>query len=763
MSNTKVYGYCDAGCRYRVPTYDEFEKFAAFIEQFPDVNGYYKLEYGKKYKVFVSSKLADGQYFGVNAVVFGKNGISELDGMFPTRISGDPYFTIMPISYLASGDGCTIRYLYNEEGREYTDEYSNVGSTADFLIYGADEVYLINDDAEIRGLEGKSAYEIACDKGFEGTEEAWLESLKVGSSQDADIFLTNGSYGLSYELSETHAMCSGIGICTESDIEIASKVRGLPVYGIKDGAFAYCKSIKSVTIPDSVVTIGESAFECTNLTSVNIGNGVLSIGTLAFFGCGMLESVTIGNFVTTIGEKAFGSCSSLLSITIPAGVKTIGQNAFTACGLKEIKVSTDNVYYRDIDGNLYTRDYETLIQYATGKDDTHFTVPYAVKTISRAAFAQCTKLISVNIPTNVTSIGDSVFYGCTNLTSVTIGSGVTSISNSAFVSCTNLTSVIICKQVTQIEDNAFFGCSQLTDVYYMGTEATWNAISVGTYNDALAEATIYFYSETQPTTEGNYWHYVDDVITVWKVVEFESEGLAYTISDDKTYYSVTGIGDLAEAEAIEIPSTYCGLSVTHILPNAFSNNTFLKSVVIPDSVTHIMSYAFRDCPNLESVTIGVGAIVIGTVAFCSCGLKSIIVDENNPKYKSDEHNCFLLTKDGKTLVRYAIEEESTRITPDGVEEYGDSAFANCNRITDTIPVGVTKLGAYCYENSTELEILFLPDTIKLIGTNAFSGCTKLERVAYFGTDDDWDDVEILEGNDCLTNAQLFIMGTNGGT
>ena len=197
--------------------------------------------------------------------------------------------------------------------------------------------------------------------------------------------------------------------------------------------------------------------------------------------------------VTRIGAGAFDSCSRLTSVVIPDSVTTIGAGAFGYCWrLTSITVNENNTAYCSMDGNLYTKDGKTLIQYAIGKTATSFT-----------------------IPDSVTTIGDSAFYNCDNLTSVAIPDSVTTIHNSAFYSCSSLTSVVIPDSVTTIGDSAFSWCSNLTSVYYKGTAKNWANISIGEYNDDLTNATRYYYSETQPTTEGKYWHYVDGEIVVW--------------------------------------------------------------------------------------------------------------------------------------------------------------------------------------------------------------------------------------------------------
>ena len=117
---------------------------------------------------------------------------------------------------------------------------------------------------------------------------------------------------------------------------------------------------------------------------------------------------------------------------------------------------------------------------------------YPVTSIGSYAFYYCTSLTSVTIGNSVTSIGSDAFYNCTSLTSVTIGNSVTSIGSDAFYNCTSLKSVTIPDSVTGIGDGAFYNCANLTDVYYIGTQAQWEAISIGSNNEHLQNAAVHY-------------------------------------------------------------------------------------------------------------------------------------------------------------------------------------------------------------------------------------------------------------------------------
>ena len=215
-----------------------------------------------------------------------------------------------------------------------------------------------------------------------------------------------------------------------------------------DGCFYDCTSLTSVTIPDSVTSIGNSAFNgCSSLTSVTIGNSVTSIGNYAFENCTSLSTITIPNSVTLIGDGAFFGCDSLTSVTIPDSVTSIGNETFSGCTSLTSVTIPDSV----TSIGFYAFNECTSL--------TSITIPDSVTMIVYGAFNYCTSLTGITIPNSVTSIESSAFEGCESLTSIIIPDSVVgSIGTYTFNCCYSLKNVTIGKGITSIESNAFESC-----------------------------------------------------------------------------------------------------------------------------------------------------------------------------------------------------------------------------------------------------------------------------------------------------------------
>jgi hypothetical protein len=214
------------------------------------------------------------------------------------------------------------------------------------------------------------------------------------------------------------------------------------VTNIGNYTFMDCISLAKITIPDSVTNLGLESFAiCENLNSIAFGNGLTTIGDDAFRDCFGLTNVGIPNNVTSLGDGAFSVCKNLTNATIGSGVTNIGVGPFSDCqSLTAITVDNNNPAYASVDGVLFNQSQTVLLEYPAGRTGA-YQIPNSVTLITGVAFGACFGLTGVTIPNTVTNIIGGAFANCYGLTNITIPASVTFISGGAFFNCTNLCSV----------------------------------------------------------------------------------------------------------------------------------------------------------------------------------------------------------------------------------------------------------------------------------------------------------------------------------
>ncbi len=406
-------------------------------------------------------------------------------------------------------------------------------------------------------------------------------------------------------------------------VTIPSRINGLPVTSLGDGAFYNSRSLTNVTIPNSVTSIGNAAFgRCTSLKAITVDalnsvysgvDGVLfdkSQTTLIQCPGGKAGSYTIPNSVINIGDEAFENCDGLTSVKIPNSVTNIGRYAFDSCGLTSVTIP-DSVTSI---GDRAFYDCYSLTNVTTGN---------SVTKIGSYAFSDCYSLANVTTGNSVTRIGDSAFSDCRSLTCETIGNNVTSIGDNAFYDCRSLINVTIGNSVTRIGSAAFDGCASLigvkipNSVTRIGSAAfsqctSLKAITVDALNSVYSSVDGVLFDKSQTT-----------------LIQCPGgKGGSYTIPN-----SVTSIGDFGQV--LRVPN-----NVIIIGGSAFFECFSLTSVTIPNNVTNIGSYAFYSCRSLTSVTIPDNVTSIGSYAFFYCtSLTAVYFKGNAPRLGSAVFNA----------------------------------------------------------------------------------------------------------------------------
>ncbi len=450
-----------------------------------------------------------------------------------------------------------------------------------------------------------------------------------------------------------------------------------------------------------VTSIGSYAFRsCTALTSVTLGNNLTNLGNSAFLGAAALNTVTIPNNITSIKANMFMNCTSLTKVEFNSNITSIGSYAFNGCTSLTSVGNLTKV--KDVGESSFMG---TKLSYVTFGDD--FT------TFSKYAFKDCTSLVSVVLGNNVKTIPMNTFFGCTSLENINL-SNVTSVGDYAFYGCTSLTSVNL-ENVTTLGKQAFVGCTSLTSVEDL-SKVTVFGIGGTIFKDCTSLKTVNLGSTNlkeipTQTFQG---------CTSLTEVKF---GSSVTTIGNSAFFNCTKLSKVGNFDFSAGDGVACLGSVTTISNTAFSGCTSLKNVTL-GNVTEITSNLFMDCTSLETVR-GLGEVTsVGNYAFSGCtNLKTVDLSNVTTINQQAFSGCAALTSAGNLS---------------NVTTIGDSAFSGCAALTSvTLGNNITTIGNNAFNNCTSLESLTVRDENVSTGTleiksSAFSGCTSLKTVVFNG-------------------------------
>ena len=508
-------------------------------------------------------------------------------------------------------------------------------------------------------------------------KNATCEHTNVTSTPESHAMLGNicivcdymaDSQGLAYtKLSDGTYEVKGRGDNLDSCLVIPATYNGAPVTSIGEDAFNTESDLETkLVIPASIKTIKDRAFyQSYNLEEVIFKgeSSLVSIGEEAFFECydDLLTSFTIPKSVTHIGTSAFEGCASIESFTVEEG----------------------NTAYKSVDGNIYTIDGKTFIQYAPASKNTEFTVPAEVTTLSVGAFAWCSHLekVSFSIDSEITTMPRNIFYYSTSIQEITLPAGITFIDENAFSYCQKLHTMNIpanlthignfgfnyCKLLPEFElpetlkyigDSGFAYCEQFTKfdvpngVLHIGNEAFSGCIaateikipaSVTSFGDKL----FYGSQKLQAVT-------IDPENTKLQSIDgnvYSKDGktfIYYCVGKPETSFELeSGVTTIAASafyacknlESIVLPET-----VKTIGASAFMMNDNLKTVHLPDTITSIGDEAFYRCTSLTEITIPSGLKTLSKGLLYQCtSLTSLVIPENITEIKPQALAALKLT------------------------------------------------------------------------------------------------------------------------
>ncbi len=542
-------------------------------------------------------------------------------------------------------------------------------------------------------------------------------------------------------------------------------LRGVKTLADK-GVFNYCRKLQTFTADNDLESIGEYTFQNDELLySVNMGTGVNYIGKYAFDYCSALTSIELSDKLYSISDYAFNKCIYLESISLGSKLYSISKYAFSdANNLRYITISDENNYLKSIDNVVYSKDGKTLVLFSKARTG-EFTVPDGVETIGTYAFWNC-RISKVNLPATVNTVSEYAFQGNTNLSSVCFEEGEEvdrTIGRYAFADCSRLWSIDFGGSLKSIDNYAFYkamlneitfpenlqtignyafsNATRLANVDFAGNELTFigeyafgsctglKSIAIRGNNADLGRFSFYRCSNLKDVTFNGV-----------KSIYSNSFSSCNAIETIKMSNDVTDIGDYAFQSATSLKELVLSKNLSTVGYRAFVANTDLTVYCHEDTYSH--EYAL----TLDGVTIEFirDNYYVTNLRAVELSSKSVTFAWSKPKgFNNIDH--YIINKDGTKLDETnSLSYSETGLTPGETYTYSVMAVDTDGLISEEKTLSITTACSSVYNielpnNDDTIGGLFEVKLIAIMSNNlSKSGATA--RFEYSRDGEEWSDI-----------------------